>query len=41
MLNRVVGDDMIQLSSHSNMNVLEDCYLDKSVVTQGLKMTMF
>jgi hypothetical protein len=41
MLNKAVGDDMIQLSSHGSMEVLDNHYIDKSVVAQGLKMKMF
>jgi len=40
-LNKSVGDDMIELSSHRSMKTLKNHYLDAEVVTKGLQMRMF
>jgi len=40
-LNKSVGDDMIELSSHRSMKTLKKHYLDAEVVTKGLQMRMF
>jgi len=40
-LNKSVGDDMIELSSHGNMRVLNRHYVDAEVVAKGLTMRIF
>jgi hypothetical protein len=40
-LNKVVGDDTIELSSHGNMKTLTTNYIDAEVVANGLTMKMF
>jgi integrase len=40
-LNKAVGDDMIDLSSHSSMDVVSKHYLDKELVAKGRDMRMF
>ena len=40
-LNKSVGDDMIELSSHRSMKTLKKHYLDAEVVAKGLTMRMF
>ena len=40
-LNKSVGEDMIELSSHSSMRVLDKHYLDAEIVSKGLKMKIF
>lgn len=37
-LNKEVGDDMIDLSSHSNMRVLDTHYIDPEVIAKGLQV---
>lgn len=40
-LGREVGEEIIHFSSHSGMKVLEDHYLDKTIVTKALQMNIF
>ena len=36
-----MGDEMIEVSSHSGMEVLETHYLDKRLVTKGKDIQIF
>lgn len=40
-LNKAVGDDSIELSSHSSMKILTTHYIDAEVVAKGLTMKIF
>ncbi len=40
-LNKSVGDEMIELSSHGGMKVLNKHYLDAEIVAKGLSMKIF
>ncbi|WP_111308849.1 hypothetical protein [Confluentibacter sediminis] len=40
-LHKSVGDDMIELSSHGNMKVLNKHYVDAEIVAKGLTMKIF
>lgn len=40
-LNKVVGNDMIELSSHSSMRILNKHYVDPEIVAKGLTMKIF
>lgn len=40
-LNKSVGDEMIELSSHSGMKILDKHYLDPEIVAKGLRMRIF
>ena len=40
-LNKTLGDDIIELSSHGNMKILNSHYIDKKVVANGLTMKIF
>ena len=40
-LNKVVGDNMIDLSSHSGMEVVQRHYLDKELTAKGYEMEVF
>ena len=40
-LNKSVGDDMIELSSHSGMKILDKHYLDPEIVAKGLAIKIF
>lgn len=40
-LNSVLGDDMIEFSSHSDMEVLDKHYLDPKKVAKGLEVRVF
>ncbi|EZH75043.1 hypothetical protein ATO12_09965 [Aquimarina atlantica] len=40
-LNKIAGDDMIELSSHDNMRTLNKHYIDAEIVSKGLNMRIF
>ena len=40
-LNKAVGDDTIELSSHGDMKTLTTHYIDAEIVAKGLTMKMF
>jgi integrase len=40
-LNKTVGDDMVELSSHGGMKTLKAHYIDAEVIAKGLTMNIF
>ena len=40
-LNKAAGDDMIELSSHSDMKTLNKHYIDPKIVTKGAGIKFF
>ncbi|MDG1476658.1 MAG: tyrosine-type recombinase/integrase [Vicingaceae bacterium] len=40
-LSMEVGDDIIEFTSHSGIEILEDYYYDKKILAKGLKMKIF